>query len=226
MGQVVEGDKAATLGVDEEELEGALGIVESQGGDDGAGQGRLAGAGGASDEDVGDVGRGKAEEQRDPLLVEAEDGGEWRHSVGAVGPVTGKAAAEGEEGNELALAAGDFDLDLALVAVDAAGGGAKVEGDLLGEPGDLADLDAERGGKVEADEAWGDDATGDTGRHLVTGQYHLDTVGLEVKLAAHGRALLSGTNRPRCQPKEQRHPESEAMNGCVPDLSMVTEHLF
>jgi len=51
--------------LDEEELEGALGVKEGEGGDDGTGESGLAGAGGAGDEDVGDVGGGEAEEAAD-----------------------------------------------------------------------------------------------------------------------------------------------------------------
>jgi hypothetical protein len=100
--------------------------------------------------------------------------------------MAGEAAAEGEEGDQLALMAGDLDLYLALVTVDAAGRRTKAEGDLFGEARDLADLDAQGCGEVEADEARGDSAAGDAGLDLVTGKHHLDTVSLEVKLPAHG----------------------------------------
>jgi hypothetical protein len=56
--EVGEGEEAAGLWVDEDQLEGTLAVIEGQGGDDGAGESGLAGACGAGDEDVGDVGAG------------------------------------------------------------------------------------------------------------------------------------------------------------------------
>ncbi|HSR32196.1 MAG TPA: hypothetical protein VLY63_16665, partial [Anaerolineae bacterium] len=145
---------------------------------------------------VGDIWAGKAEEEGDALVVEAEDGGDGRDGELAIGAVAGEALAEGEEGHDFALRAGDFDFDLALVAVDAAGGSAEVEGDLFGKVGQLADPDTEGGGEVEADEAWGDGAAGDAGGDLVAGEDHLNAVRLKVQRSAHSDCLPSITDLP------------------------------
>jgi hypothetical protein len=134
---------------------------------------------------MGDVRAGEAEEEGDALPIEAQDGGEWGDGVVALGAMAGEAAAEGEEGDQLALMAGDLNLYLALVAVHSAGGRTKAEGDLFGEAGHLADLDAEGGGEVEADEARGDSAASDAGLDLVTGEDHLNTISLVVQNLLH-----------------------------------------
>jgi len=182
----VEGSEAAGLGVDEEELEGGRGVEEGEGGDDGAGESSLARAGGAGDEDVSDVGRGEAEEERDAVVVEAEEGGMRRD--GGVG-VVGEAVEEVEEEDGLRGGARDLDVELVVLAKDAARGSAEGEGNLLGEALELVKADAERGGEMEADEARGDATAGDARRKFVGGEDELDAIGLEVERVLHGDLL-------------------------------------
>jgi hypothetical protein len=200
MRETGEREEAAALRVDEDELEVALGVKESERSDDGAGESGLAGAGRAGDEDMRDIGAGEAEEERDAFVVEAEDGGDRREGRGGrpAGSVSelDKLAAEVEEEDRLCVGARDLELELAILSEDAAGGSAEGESELLVQAFDLAELGAEGQGELEPDEPGRDGAAGDTSVDLVAGEDQLDAVRLEVEGALHERRQLgSGSEK-------------------------------
>jgi len=71
--QVGEGSEATALGIDKQQLELPLWVVECQGEGHGARKGGLAGAGGAADEGMGNVWAGQVEQERSAGFIEAQD---------------------------------------------------------------------------------------------------------------------------------------------------------
>jgi len=175
--QPLEGEKAPPLGVDKHELEFPLAVVQREGGDNRACQCRLARSRGACDQDVGYVGAGQPQQQRDSFLIEPEYCGVRRHGPG---PTRTQSLAKGKDWHHLALRPRHLNFDLALMTMHATRRSPQAERYLLGQTGDFADLDAQRRRQVVPDQARCDGAARHPCGHLVAGEHHLNPVGLVV----------------------------------------------
>ncbi len=147
-GQVGEGfqvPEGAPLGVHKDHSEGVGRVEVGQGEGHSPQQSGLAAAGGAGDEDVGNVGGGEADEKGGAVVGDAQEGG-------GKGDVA-QAAEEGKEADRAGVLPGDLHGDEGALAGDADGGGAQGDGQFLGKAGEGADAGAYGGEDVVADPA-------------------------------------------------------------------------
>ena len=82
----------------------------------------------------------------------------------------------------------DLDVQRSVVTHHAAGWGFQGEGDLFGEGFDLCQAGAHAGSELEAHRVRGDGAADHARGDLVTGEHHLDLVGLKVKQSSQENA--------------------------------------
>ena len=106
---LAEGGEGAVLGVNTEKADGGGGIGEDEGGCDGTEQDGLAGPCGAYNEDVSDVWRGKAGDERQSIVGESQEGGGRRQWGGTL--------QKGEEGQGGGVRVGEGQGNAALRAV-------------------------------------------------------------------------------------------------------------
>lgn len=181
VGSLAERSEGTVFGVNAEEADGWGRVGEDEGCCNGAEKDRLAGAGGANDEDMGDVRRRKTGDEGKTIIGEAKEGRGCRQGSGAL--------EEGKEGQGGGARIGEGQGDAAWGAVDGEGGDTKREGEIIGEPTDSGKAGGGCWGEEELNETWTDGATSDTGRSTMGGEEGLDPIRLIVEIGPDG--LLS-----------------------------------
>jgi len=174
MGSVRESAEGAALGIDAEEAEGARGVGEGERDGHSAEEDGLAGAGGAGEEDVGNVRRGETGEQGDASIGKAEDGGGRGDGLDIL--------EEREEGDGPGFGIGEGEDDTVLIAADGEGGDAHSERKIVGKAADGGEAGEGSRGEEEANQAGPNGAAGDPARSTVCGQHCLDAIGLVLQI--------------------------------------------